>query len=279
MRLLRVDNQQFDEVPSHGPFPKYAILSHTWIQPSSEEVSFQDLVSQSPERITVKAGWEKIQNAVEEARKDDLPYVWIDTCCINKLDPTELSEAINCMYNWYAESACCYAYLSDVGFVNARLSSIGTIAQYLGRSIWFTRGWTLQELIAPPEVKIYDKEWYQFTTRQNAAASISAVTSIPLDLLKTPTTVAQYSIACRMSWAARRCTTRAEDRAYSLLGIFGIVMPLHYGEGEEHAFKRLQQEIIRQDADQSILAWEWPASMIDLDDDGNVWHTPSAISA
>lgn len=262
MRLLRVDNQQFDEVPSHGPFPKYAILSHTWIQPSSEEVSYQDLVSRSPERTTVKAGWSKIQNTIEEARKDGLPYVWIDTCCINKLDPTELTEAINCMYNWYAESACCYVYLSDAEYTGHGTVAAENSSNWLGTSVWFTRGWTLQELVAPLQVKIYDQKWYQATTRQNAAAIISLVTGIPVALLEAPTMITQYSIASRMSWAAGRRTTRAEDRAYSLLGIFGIVMPLHYGEGEEHAFQRLQQEIIRQDADQSILAWEWPASMI-----------------
>ncbi|KAK4494908.1 hypothetical protein PRZ48_014264 [Zasmidium cellare] len=264
MRLLRVDNRQFEEVPSHGPFPRYAILSHTWLQPSTEEVTYQDLSQERQDHAAAKAGWDKVQKTFERASRDGIPFVWIDTCCINKLDPTELTEAINSMYAWYSASSVCYAYLSDVDVPRDQAADlVSQLISQLGKSQWFTRGWTLQELVAPGMVEFYDRRWRPVTTRAVAAPEISAITRIPLDLLGSPEAISQYSIANRMSWAAGRQTTRVEDRAYSLLGIFNIVMPLHYGEGAEHAFTRLQQEIIKQDADQSILAWEWPSSRLE----------------
>lgn len=268
MRLLQVHDLNFQEVPSHGPFPAYAILSHTWIQPSCEEVTYQDLLTLDIASIRQKQGWRKVQHSIDEARREGIPYVWVDTCCINKQDPTELTEAINCMFNWYSQSRCCYVFLSDFKNVD---EAHGHGYDGIASSKWFTRGWTLQELIAPCEVKFYDQEWDLVTTRAISAPLISEITCVDTDLLKNgndPATLPQglsmarleqYSIAQRMSWAASRETSRSEDRAYSLLGLFNIVMPLHYGEGAENAFKRLQQEIIKQSADQSILAWEWPS--------------------
>ncbi|KAK4498425.1 hypothetical protein PRZ48_011083 [Zasmidium cellare] len=267
MRLLNVDDLGFHEVPSHGPFPGYAILSHTWIQPSDEEVTYQDLLTLEPASLRQKTGWRKIQHTIDQARDDGLAYAWIDTCCINKLDPTELTEAINCMFNWYSMCAYCYVYLSDVKIPNEAPEDL---YRCLYTSKWFKRGWTLQELIAPHSRSIYDEAWNLITTRTDSALLLSDITKVDMKLLEYVNTregsphgvgmarLEQYSLAQRMSWAAGRQTSRSEDRAYSLLGLFNIVMPLHYGEGLENAFKRLQQEIIKQSADQSILAWEWP---------------------
>lgn len=126
------------------------------------------------------------------------------------------------------------------------------------------RGWTLQELIAPREVEFYNHSWERFGTRGSLSAEIRAITGIPTEVLYfTPTRdipdvsrlLELTSVAERMSWAARRETTREEDIAYSLLGLFDINMPLLYGEGRVKAFKRLQEEIIRATDDESIFVW------------------------
>ncbi|KAF2174089.1 hypothetical protein M409DRAFT_62239 [Zasmidium cellare ATCC 36951] len=262
MRLLRVNDLNFGEVPSHGPFPDYAILSHTWIHPSRDEVTYQDIILEESSASKKKSGgsrkkpgWQKIQYTINQARKDNIDYIWIDTCCINKRDPTELTEAINCMYGWYKRSKRCYVYLSDVDFAD---KDTDELEARLRPSQWFTRGWTLQELIAPREVEFFDQNWVKITTRADSSTVISAITRIDAKLLMLMRRVGlndlqEYSIAHRMSWAAEPRTTRGEDVAYSLLGLFGVIMPLHYGE--HRAFMRLQEEIVKISTDQSLFAW------------------------
>jgi hypothetical protein len=221
--------------------PHYAILSHTW---GPEEVSFQDI--QGPgmhEKISHRAGYKKIIDCCIIAREVGFKYVWIDTCCIDKTNSTELSEAINSMFSWYKNAATCYAYLEDVKpdgplFVGSR---------------WFTRGWTLQELIAPADVVFFDCYWNEIGSRQSLRYTIEQVIGIPEPVLMNGS-LRKHCIAEIMSWAAGRKTTRLEDRAYSLLGLFGVSMPLIYGEGE-NAFLRLQLEIMKITTDHSLLAW------------------------
>jgi ankyrin repeat protein len=219
--------------------PPYAILSHTW-GVDAEEVTFEDLTNGTGEN---KPGYKKIRFCAEQAKSDDLQYFWIDTCCIDKRSSTELSEAINSMYRWYQDANVCYAYLADVP------SEI----KFPG-SRWFTRGWTLQELLAPSEVIFFDEEWKRLGTRANLQQSVSGCTGIPEGILAGSDDLERISIAQRMSWAAKRETKRLEDRAYCLMGIFGINMPLLYGEGER-AFLRLQEEIMKISDDHSLFAW------------------------
>jgi hypothetical protein len=221
--------------------PYYAILSHTW---GPEEVSFQDI--QGPhERILNKAGYKKIQKCCAKALEAGFKYVWIDTCCIDKTNSVELSEAINSMFRWYQNSSTCYAYLEDV---------MSNIAPF-GTSRWFTRGWTLQELIAPVDVLFFDSYWNEIGSRESLRGDIERVTGVPQPVLVNGS-LHGHCIAEIMSWAARRETTRLEDRAYSLLGLFGVSMPLIYGEGEQ-AFKRLQLEVMKSSTDHSLFAWNW----------------------
>ena len=214
----------------------YAILSHRW---EEEEVSFQDM--QNPILASKKKGFTKIRNACEKGLKHEFTHIWIDTCCINKDSSAELSEAINCMYRWYEASVICFAFLSDVN-TTARMES----------SIWFTRGWTLQELIAPREVVFFDHEWNSLGSKEYLYEDLSRWTSIDRDILRGQP-LSRYSVAQRMSWASKRVTTRLEDQAYYLLGIFGVNMPMLYGEREK-AFLRLQEEIIKQSDDHTIFA-------------------------
>ncbi|KAK0738719.1 hypothetical protein B0T18DRAFT_308716, partial [Schizothecium vesticola] len=195
-----------------------------------------------------KNGFRKIQECCRLSKCDGYKYAWIDTVCIDKTSSAELTEAINSMYDWYAKSATCYTYLEDLESEN--LSD-------LTRCRWFTRGWTLQELIAPKKVIFFNKNWDMVGDKNRLSHNIGGITGIRCPtLLGNP--IQLFSIADRMSWASRRETTRPEDLAYCLLGIFGINMPLLYGEGGQRAFIRLQQEILRHSNDQSIFAWSIP---------------------
>jgi hypothetical protein len=180
----------------------------------------------------------------EQARRDGLQYFWIDTCCIDKSSSAELQEAINSMFRWYRNATKCYVYLTDAstaGF-DANDKSFEPWDQAFRKSRWFTRGWMLQELIAPASVEFFSKEGHQLGTRNSLERHIHEVTGIPVKALR-GNPLSSFSIHERMIWAEKRETTREEDKAYSLLGIFDVHMPLIYGEGRDKAFKRLQEEI------------------------------------
>jgi Heterokaryon incompatibility protein (HET) len=219
--------------------PPYAILSHTWTA-DTEEVSFGDLLSGTGK---VKPGYEKIQFCEGQARRDGLQYCWVDTCCIDKSNNNELSEAINSMFRWYRNAAKCYVYLSDVSghTSNAKFNQPSWEPAFR-RSRWFTRGWTLQELIAPTSVEFFSKEGELLGNKRSLERHIHEITRIPIKALQRGP-LSNFSITERMLWAEKRETSRKEDKAYSLLGIFDIHMPLIYGEGRDSAFRRLREEI------------------------------------
>ena len=231
--------------------PPYAILSHTW---ENEEVSFQDLTDfhrRQPQHhypaLQARDGFQKIVHTCRLAQDHSIDWVWVDTCCIDKSSSAELTETINSMFRWYQKAVVCFAYLGD-------LSPADDLQDSLQNCRWFTRGWTLQELIAPSVVNFYDQRWNIRGTKQSLASVLSGITAIEeRALLGAP--LHAYRIAVRMSWAAKRVTSRPEDMAYCLLGIFDVNIPLIYGEGIK-AFRRLQEAIIRQSSDMSIFAWE-----------------------
>jgi hypothetical protein len=235
--------------------PAYAILSHTW---ADEEVSFMEFTTDI-EAARLKAGFRKIGFTCGQAIADGLDYAWVDTSCIDKSSSAELSEAINSMFTWYKNASICYAYLSDV-------AKLQFPEQFL-KSRWFQRGWTLQELIAPDTVNFFDQAWIRLGSRMSLASLIHEATLIDIDVLTYGVGtygLGYHCIAKRMAWASRRQTTRIEDMAYCLLGIFNVNMPLLYGEGKR-AFLRLQQEIIKVVDDDSILAWGRQTSALDFD--------------
>jgi hypothetical protein len=223
-----------------GDTPSYAILSHRW---ENEELSFGDITA---EHRHLK-GYHKVEVFCKEARRNHSEYVWVDTCCIDKKSSAELGEAINSMYMWYEQADICYAYLCDVDGAN-------DIAQ----SSWFTQGWTLQELLAPTALIFYDCNWSPMASKHELAAKLTDITGIPEDALQ-GLCRDDFCIAEKMAWAAHRTTTRSEDIAYCLLGLFNINMPLLYGEGCK-AFRRLQEEIMNVSTDLSILLWNGDAS-------------------
>ncbi|KAH9846475.1 hypothetical protein C2E23DRAFT_890798 [Lenzites betulinus] len=202
---------------------------------------------------------EKIAMACKVAREAGYELLWIDTCCIDKSSSAELAEAINSMNAWYRLSAVCYAFLADVPDGDDPPDE----GSQFRKSRWHKRGWTLQELIAPQRVIFLTSTWTFLGTRRGLATTIEQRTGVDFAILIGRARVDSVCVARRMSWAARRETTRVEDRAYSLLGIFGVHMAPIYGEGE-NAFLRLQEEILRTVPDQTIFVWERPASISGL---------------
>jgi hypothetical protein len=242
MRLIKIDNDgrfilaQFPE----NQAPPYAILSHTWGRGQDDEVTYSDIMNGTG---SDKPGYKKLEFCSNQATADGLQYFWVDTCSINKNSEPELTTAINSMFRWYQNAAKCYVYLSDV--------SIRTPDGLLGHSewesvfrdsLWFTRGWTLQELLAPKNVIFYSKEHLRLGDKITLQNQIASVTGIAMEALRGQPLV-DFSIEDRLLWAEKRQTTREEDRAYCLLGIFNIFLPLIYGEGHSSAMRRLIKEV------------------------------------
>jgi len=268
MRLINVETMKFEEF-WEDRVPPYAILSHAW---GKKEVSFQDF--QDLTAAANMAGFAKIRGACSQAHKDGLRYLWVDTNCIDKASSAELSEAINSMFRWYHDSQICYVYLEDVGaraatptlFAaspgGASMSDSDPWLTQFQSSRWFTRGWTLQELLAPTSLDFYSRDWVWLGSKVGdwrnggLAEAISPVTRIPVAFLTGEVSLDSASIACKMSWLSRRQTTRQEDMAYCMLGLFGINMALLYGEGNK-AFVRLQEEILKTSSDHTIFCWTW----------------------
>ncbi|KAI0157450.1 heterokaryon incompatibility protein-domain-containing protein [Xylariaceae sp. FL1272] len=312
MRLLNVDNFQLEEF-FEPRVPPYVILSHTW---DGDEVLFQDIQPTFDGTFeslawSTKKGARKVFDSAAITAKKGHKYIWIDTCCIDKSSSSELSEAINSMFNWYLKSSICFVYLADFALPHAAkngendcyaISDNQKIEQMTRRRFgkpltndggglaplhdqgshdtrshdsrsflqglkdcrWFTRGWTLQELIAPHEVQFYDGNWTFFGTRISLSESLQQITNIAIEVLvfgtlgiegrnhRLPRFLKRYSVWEKMVWAAARETLRVEDTAYCLLGIFDINMPLLYGEGPR-AFLRLLKKIMKQTNDHSML--------------------------
>jgi hypothetical protein len=253
MRLIHAETLALHEFFGDD-IPAYAILSHTW---DPEEVTFQDWANM--ETASQKAGFAKIRGACSKTLKHGHKWVWVDTNCIDKSSSAELSEAINSMFAWYARAKVCYAYLSDV-VADTDVDSESVFDQ-IRRSRWFTRGWTLQELLAPRELVFYDANWTRLGLQYGSLIElISQVTGIAEKHLAEPDSALSAPISEKMSWLANRTTTRVEDMAYCMLGLFGINIPLLYGEGAK-AFTRLQHEIIKSSNDHTIFCWTWTSSI------------------
>jgi hypothetical protein len=223
-----------------GPddIPPYAILSHTW-EADDQELTFQEITTGTGRS---KAGYRKIQFCGDQAKKDSLAYFWVDSCCIDKTSSSELTESINSMFRWYQNAVKCYVYLSDVSASTAVSLGSSRLPDHspFRNSRWFTRGWTLQELLAPISVEFFSNEMVFLGDKSSLEGYISDITGISIRALQR-TPLSYFSLDERMSWANDRKTKIEEDQAYCLLGIFEVHMPLIYGEGRENAFRRLRE--------------------------------------
>ena len=255
MWLLSTDRAELSFFASPELVPGgYAILSHVW---DDVEMSFHDLVALCAECALTRTNPRtrvprKIRKACALARRHGYHWLWADTCCIDRSSSAELSEAVNAMFSYYARAAVCYAFLRDVpGGTLMHALSVDTA---FWNSVWHTRGWTLQELVAPKLVLFVSADWTVLGTKAEHATLLRRITRIPESVLRFEQDLADVDVAQRMSWAARRKTTRPEDEAYCLMGIFGVNMPTLYGEGRK-AFYRLQEEIMKTSTDTSLFLW------------------------
>ncbi len=237
--------------------PDYCILSHRW---EYEEVDFHDVQNRSPD-LCNKKGYTKIQRCCEIAASTGFEYIWIDTCCIDKTNELELTNTLASMFQYYRDAQVCYTYLADVTSSDNPYDAGSNFRQ----SIWFTRGWTLQELVAPLYVIFFDQDWKEIGTKSSLQAVLTETTRIPSQVLLM-NYGGKISVAERQVWAENRDTAVAEDRAYCMMGLLGVRMPVRYGEGGESASKRLDNEIIRlkgNDSDPAsfdVSSWMRPES-------------------
>ncbi|KAF2216119.1 hypothetical protein CERZMDRAFT_29498, partial [Cercospora zeae-maydis SCOH1-5] len=201
MRLLNVHTLEFSVY--HSFPPPYAIASHRWHL--GHEASHKDVLKK---RNTTSIGYRKVLGFAEFVKNhvQDVEWLWIDTCCILQQSSEEVSEAVNSMFKWYRNAVVCVAFLEDVSEFD-----LGIMA----RSRWFTRGWTLQELVAPRTVVFVTRGWEDYAYSRAIGAEQ------------------------KLEWMADRETTREEDQSYCLLGFFDVTMPVIYGEGREKARMRL----------------------------------------
>ena len=269
MRLLNTRTLELKEFIDTQQV-RYSILSHCWSQdPEHGEVTFQEFSGGTSD--SAGRGWQKIQRCCTLSQSRGLEWTWVDTCCIDKSSSAEMTETINSMYAWYQVSAGCYVFMDDCtveqlprqqfeidkeglwknDFDHDTMQAIDSFAS----SRWFTRGWTLQELVGPEKVLFYNSNGTLLGMQTEILDILHYATGVDQLILVHASRPQDFSIAERMSWAASRVTSRPEDVAYCLLGIFDVNMPLLYGEGNR-AFMRLQQEIMQRSDDQSILAWE-----------------------
>ncbi|KAI0794315.1 heterokaryon incompatibility protein-domain-containing protein [Fomes fomentarius] len=247
--------------PESGYLPGYAILSHVW---GENEQTFQDIralpskcaAGETPRDLAS----EKIRNACILAEQRGYEWIWIDTCCVDNTSSAELSEAINSMFRYYSLADICFAYLQDVSSDDESMPE-----DQFKQSRWHKRGGTLQELIAPDDVRFVSESWMVIGSKMTDAILVEAATGVPATVLKNRKCLMDFSIAQRMSWAAGRMTTRVEDEAYCLFGIFDINMPTLYGEGRK-AFRRLQEELMRQYPDTTLFAWGQRCTWSELED-------------
>lgn len=263
MRLIDTATFELHEFADPEDCPGYAILSHSW-NDVDRHFGLQS---------------DKIKRFCAQAREDKLKYGWVDTICLihkswgerNQAEKEEHELAINSMYKWFAHAKICYAYLDDVD-INPNLSwehRRSTVQKALLSSHWFTSGWTLIELIAPPRVVFYDANWIEFGTKKDMRGIISKITGIPQEMLTGVTKLQDYTIFERMSWARHRMTSGLEDQAYCLMGLFEVEMTLDYGESSDsegsNAFLRLREAIKQKHGADSLDQPAAPLRLLRID--------------
>jgi hypothetical protein len=242
MRLLKIDDDggfKLEWFPK-DKIPPYAILSHTWGTGKDDEVVYRDVIENTGSN---KPGFKKLKFCGTQAKADGLHYFWVDTCCIDKSNNNELTTAINSMFRWYRNAARCYVYLSDVSVRTEDGESPHVEWESaFHNSRWFERGWTLQELLAPKIVIFYSQDHVRLGDKKSLEQQIVNITGVAAEALR-GRTLSDFSIEERFLWAEKRQTTEEEDKAYCLLGIFNVVLPLVYGEGQSSAMRRLNKEV------------------------------------
>ncbi|KAJ1323666.1 HET domain-containing protein [Microdochium nivale] len=224
MRLLEIDHMGgigFTPDLPETVLPPYAILSHTWDH--GHEVTYDDMLAGTGHS---KRGWRKIRFCERQAPQDSLSHFWVDSCCIDKANHGEMHGALGAMFAWYRDAHVCYVYLTDVKT---------TAESDLLRSRWWTRGWTLQELLAPRDVRFFarggqylgDKATLEDVIRRRTGIPAAALRGAPFD---------SFTIEEQLSWLGNRQTTYPEDLYNCLVGILGDSLARRYEGARRRAF-------------------------------------------
>lgn len=254
MRLLRLETGSQKWILEDFPgsvVPFYAILSHSW-GADDAEVKFEDVQDGTRDFNDItKPGYDKLRFCQKQVERSGLRYFWIDTCCIKKSDSSELQRSLNSMFYWYQRAAICYVYLSDVSINDWTEGTPFKWLQALTRSRWFTRGWTLQELLAPPKVTFFSNEGESLGDKQSLATTIATITQIPTPALR-GVKLSQFSQGERFSWATNRQTTMPEDSAYCLIGIFDVQLHMLYADGDYEKRKKVAMDELNRAIDRSL---------------------------
>ncbi|KIJ65598.1 hypothetical protein HYDPIDRAFT_88378, partial [Hydnomerulius pinastri MD-312] len=234
----------------------YAMFSHRW---GKNEPTFQDLQGSINDIKKPSEGVQKLRDFCRVAKSSGFKWAWSDTCCIDKTNNAELGESITSMFLWYRNSALTIVYLWDVH---------GNSPEAMEKSIWFTRGWTLQELLAPPVIQFYKKDWtpcgqggrdeegelYNHKSNSELVKRLSRASNVAEEHLGNFIPGAE-SAREKLRWASARTVFKAEDRAYSMVGIYRLKkFYIHYGE-KEAAFHRMQEELMNHSDGLDLLDW------------------------
>ncbi|KAL0945654.1 hypothetical protein HGRIS_014808 [Hohenbuehelia grisea] len=238
---------------------KYAILSHRWEKDELDYTKAKALPQNFLQRRFKSQGREKIRKFCEQASQYSCDYVWFDTGCIDKSSSSELEESIRSMFNWYRNSEICIVYLAGTK----------SMLDPHKKDDWFKRGWTLQELLAPPRMKFFNSDWTPTTSSQydidrtttltrrvpEFSVRLSAASGIyPVERLHNYVPGVEQAREV-LHWASARQTTRPEDMAYCLIGLLNLELSVAYGEGYPTAFYRLQVEVMRRTEDRGLFFW------------------------
>ncbi|KAG2362389.1 hypothetical protein BDR07DRAFT_1333300 [Suillus spraguei] len=226
-------------------FFRYAMLSHKWASAKDEPQYWQ--IKGSVYEMDAPREIRKLQQFCTTSKREGYRWAWSDTCCIDKTNNAELQESIISMFSWYKESAITIVYLADVSDISQ-----------LKDSQWFKRGWTLQELLAPRFIRFYKQDWQPLIDscknhKVELLTILHDITRVDIEVLKAFQPGVD-NVKKRLSWVGARTTKKIEDIAYCLMGIFGIHMPVMYGE-KHNAFVRLQKEIMALTDDLSLFDW------------------------
>ena len=266
MRLLNTGTLELHDHRGTA-LPEYAILSHRWCRDG--EITFQDFdTAKLLDETIASPQLQKIRGACREAHRQEIKWIWIDSCCIDKSNSEELARSIRSMFQWYRRAEVCYTVLQDVdmgAFDGNMLCDVHGKA-----SEWFSRGWTLQELLAPRKMIFFDANWNAIGDRNDLALSIEAITRIQSSYLRGESDFRTASISTRMSWLADRRTQEPEDMAYSMFGILDVSLVPMYGEGHG-AWMRLQRELVDTRPDESLFAWTAPPSTLPSHSHSHSW--------
>lgn len=239
-------------------FFEYVMFSHKW-EETCNEPSFQDVLGKSVYHDLERSPTnEKLRKFCEIVRETGYRWAWSDTCCIDRTNSFMLNKAIVSMYRWYKESALTLALLSSIVPPSKRGD--------LRDSIWMTRAWTLQELLAPRAIRFYDSEWKLYLNDPHHDHRVSPIINAELAAAVSVTskTISAFhpgdlGVREKLRLASTRSSTKEEDIAYSLFGIFASDLQPNYGEGKD-ALGRLLEEIVHRSGDITVLAWTGSSS-------------------